>query len=91
MITKLFLLIFRPFLLISGIKSLKKFQNEQKRLKTADKKVVRPAFGCRQHPKLVEIHNIYGFNSPGQCPLSPRGRRDRRAQLNRNESGKIFP
>ena len=33
-----------------SLKSLKKVWNEQKRLKTAEK-VVRPAFGCAQHPK----------------------------------------
>ena len=35
---KLFLFFFRCFLLISGVKSLKKVWNEQKRLKTAEKK-----------------------------------------------------
>ena len=30
-------------------------------MKTA-KKVVQPAFGCGQHHKLVEIHNMYAAN-----------------------------
>ena len=38
------------FFLISGVKSLKKVKNEQKRSKTAEN-VFGPAFRCRQHPK----------------------------------------
>ena len=37
-INNFFLFIFRSFLLISGVKSLKKVKNEQKSLKTAEKK-----------------------------------------------------
>ena len=37
---------FQSFLFISGVKSLKKVWNEQKSLKTAEKKVFWAAFGC---------------------------------------------
>ena len=46
-----FFLIFRRFLLISAMKSLKKLWNEQKRLKNGWKKMFWPALGCAQHPK----------------------------------------
>ena len=41
---------FSHFKLISGVKSLKKVYNEQKRLNMAEKSVL-PANGCAQHPK----------------------------------------
>ena len=53
-----FLFIFRQFLLISGMKSLKKVLNEQKRLKMAEKKFFDQLSGARSTWKLVEIHNI---------------------------------
>ena len=49
------LFIFRCFLLISGVKSLKKVENEQKKLKMAEKK----KFGL-QHPKAGRNTQLEG-------------------------------
>ena len=48
---------FHMFLLFSGMKSLKKVWNEQKRLKTAEKKYFDQLLGARSTQKLFRIHN----------------------------------
>ena len=53
-----FLFIFRRCLLISGVKSLKKVKNKQKRFKIAEKKYFDQLLGVRSTQKLVQIHNI---------------------------------
>ena len=60
----IFLFIFRRFLLISAVKSLKKVWNEQKRLKTAEKKYFNQLLGARSTQKLVKIHNTYPLEIP---------------------------
>ena len=37
--------------MISAVKSLKKLQNEQKKVEKRLKKMFQPAFECAQHPK----------------------------------------
>ena len=53
----IFLFIFRRFLLISVVKSLKKLWNEQKRLKNLSTSF-NQLLGARSTQKMVEIHNI---------------------------------
>ena len=52
-----FLFIFRRFLVISAMKSLKKLWNEQKRLKRGRKKGFDQLLGARSTQKLIKIHN----------------------------------
>ena len=42
---------FSDVLLMSGVKSLKKVKNEQKKVENGWKKVIGPAFGFAQHPQ----------------------------------------
>ena len=48
---------FRCYFLISGKKSLKNIQNEQKKLNMAKKKYLDQLLGACSMQKLVEIHN----------------------------------